>query len=247
MEKFSYKLEVFEGPLDVLLALISKNKLNIYDIPIAQLLDQYMEQIRLMQTENMDLASEFLEMAARLVHIKSVSLLPKMEEEEEELKRELTGQLLEYKLCKEIAKTLAPTVTFDKLVREGEEIPADLTYRRSHQPEELVKAYLSAVGRGKRFLPPPKEKFTEIVTRRFVSVSSQVVFILRKLLKKSEMAFSSLFVGKTDSSERVAAFLAVLELVKGKRVRVEGDGQETRVKLMNGGVPSGTERDTGNS
>ena len=96
METLSYKLEVFEGPLDLLLTLIAKNKLNIYDIPIALLLEQYMEQIERMQAENLDVASEFLEMAARLVHIKSVSLLPKREEEEV-LRRELTGQLLEYK------------------------------------------------------------------------------------------------------------------------------------------------------
>ena len=81
METLSYKLEVFEGPLDLLLTLIAKNKLNIYDIPIALLLEQYMEQIERMQAENLDVASEFLEMAARLVHIKSVSLLPKREEE----------------------------------------------------------------------------------------------------------------------------------------------------------------------
>ncbi|MBP3704798.1 MAG: segregation/condensation protein A, partial [Clostridia bacterium] len=73
----SYKLEVFEGPLDLLLTLISKNKLNIYDIPISTLLEQYMEQIERMQAADLDVASEFLEMAARLVHIKSVSLLPK--------------------------------------------------------------------------------------------------------------------------------------------------------------------------
>ena len=91
------------------------------------------------------------------------------------------------------------------------------------------------MGRGKRFLPPPKERFSELVTKRFVSVSSQVVFVLRRLLKKSEIQFKKLFTGKTDSSERVAAFLAVLELVKGKRIRVEGDGDEATVKLLDGG------------
>lgn len=96
MDKISYKLPVFEGPLDLLLHLISKNKLNIYDIEISSLLDQYMEHIELMKTQDMDVASEFLEMAARLVYIKTISLLPK-HEETEELKRELTGQLLEYR------------------------------------------------------------------------------------------------------------------------------------------------------
>lgn len=232
MEKLSYKLEVFEGPLDLLLSLISKNKLNIYDIPIAELLDQYMEQIRLMQEENMDVASEFLEMAARLVHIKSVSLLPKRENEEEELKRELTGQLIEYQLCKQIAAKMAAQVSFDRIVRDTADIPADLIYKRKHDPQDLVRAYLNAVGRGKRFLPPPKERFTEIVARRFVSVSSQIVFVLKKLLKKREISFNKLFEGKTDSSERVAAFLAILELVKGKRVRVDGDADNSVVRII---------------
>ena len=232
MEKLSYKLEVFEGPLDLLLSLISKNKLNIYDIPIAELLDQYMEQIRLMKEENMDVASEFLEMAARLVHIKSVSLLPKRENEEEELKRELTGQLIEYQLCKQIAAKMAAQVSFDRIVRDTADIPADLTYKRKHDPQDLVRAYLNAIGRGKRFLPPPKERFTEIVARRFVSVSSQIVFVLKKLLKKREIGFNKLFEGKTDSSERVAAFLAILELVKGKRVRVDGDADNSVVRLI---------------
>lgn len=232
MEKLSYKLEVFEGPLDLLLSLISKNKLNIYDIPIAELLDQYMEQIRLMQEENMDIASEFLEMAARLVHIKSVSLLPKRENEEEELKRELTGQLIEYQLCKEIAAKMASQLSFDRMVRSTADIPADLTYKRKHESHELIRAYLNAVGRGKRFLPPPKERFTEIVARRFVSVSSQIVFVLKKLLKKREIGFTKLFEGKTDSSERVAAFLAILELVKGKRVRIDGENENSVIKLI---------------
>ena len=99
MEKISYKLQVFEGPLDLLLSLIQKNKLNIFDIPIDELLDQYMEAVRRMQEENLDVASEFLEMAARLVHLKSLSLLPR-KEEEEELKRELVGELLEYQQCR---------------------------------------------------------------------------------------------------------------------------------------------------
>ena len=95
MEKLSYKLEKFEGPLDLLLTLITKNKLNIFDIQISELCDQYMEQINRMKDLDMDVASEFLEMAARLVYIKTVSLLPK-HEEADALKQELTGQLLEY-------------------------------------------------------------------------------------------------------------------------------------------------------
>ena len=128
---------------------------------------------------------------------------------------------------------MAQQVSFDRMVRETADIPADLIYKRKHDPSDLVRAYLNAVGRGKRFLPPPKDRFTEIVARRFVSVSSQIVFVLKRLLKKREIGFKSIFEGKTDSSERVAAFLAILELVKGKRVRIEGENENSVIKLVN--------------
>lgn len=234
METLSYKLEVFEGPLDLLLTLIAKNKLNIYDIPITLLLEQYMEQIERMQSENLDIASEFLEMAARLVHIKSVSLLPKREEEEA-LRRELTGQLLEYQQCRETAEKLRAMVSFDRLVRPQSKIPADHAYKRHHAPEEMLAAYLSAMGRKRRLAPPTAEAFSGIVAKPVVSVASQIVFVLRSLWKRRRVPFRELFRGKRDSSERIAAFLAVLELVKGRRLRVEGDGDDCEIQLISGG------------
>lgn len=234
-ETLSYKLDVFEGPLDLLLNLIAKNKLNIYDIPIAELLEQYMAQIHEMQAADMDVASEFLEMAARLVHIKSVSLLPK-KEEEAALKQELTGQLLEYQQCKEAAMRLRERFSLDSIVRAQADIPADLTYKRHHKPQELLSAYLSMLGKKK---PPesqkPEDTISKLITRRVVSVASQIVFVLRSLWKKRHVSLKELFRGKNDPSERVAAFLAVLELVKDKRLRVDGDGEDCEIKLTNGG------------
>lgn len=238
MEKtgtLSYKLDVFEGPLDLLLNLIAKNKLNIYDIPIAELLEQYMAQIHEMQAADMDVASEFLEMAARLVHIKSVSLLPK-KEEEAALKQELTGQLLEYQQCKEAAMRLRERFSLDGIVRAQADIPADLTYKRHHKPQELLSAYLSMLGKKKPPEPQkPEDTISKLITRRVVSVASQIVFVLRSLWKKRHVSLKELFRGKNDPSERVAAFLAVLELVKDKRLRVDGDGEDCEIKLTNGG------------
>ena len=118
----SYHLETFEGPLDLLLQLIAKNKLNIYDIPLVELIDQYLAQIELFKEEQMDIASEFLEMAARLIYIKTVSLLPK-HEETEKLKQELTGELLEYQVCREMAQKLGTmTGGFDCFVKKPSEI-----------------------------------------------------------------------------------------------------------------------------
>lgn len=234
-ETLSYKLDVFEGPLDLLLNLIAKNKLNIYDIPIAELLEQYMAQIHEMQAADMDVASEFLEMAARLVHIKSVSLLPK-KEEEAALKQELTGQLLEYQQCKEAAMRLRERFSLDGIVRAQADIPADLTYKRHHKPQELLSAYLSMLGKKKPPEPQkPEDTISKLITRRVVSVASQIVFVLRSLWKKRHVSLRELFRGKNDPSERVAAFLAVLELVKDKRLRVDGDGEDCEIKLTNGG------------
>ena len=234
-ETLSYKLDVFEGPLDLLLNLIAKNKLNIYDIPIAELLEQYMAQIHEMQATDMDVASEFLEMATRLVHIKSVSLLPK-KEEEAALKQELTGQLLEYQQCKEAAMRLRERFSLDGIVRAQADIPADLTYKRHHRPQELLSAYLSMLGKKKPPEPQkPEDTISKLITRRVVSVASQIVFVLRSLWKKRHVSLKELFRGKNDPSERVAAFLAVLELVKDKRLRVDGDGEDCEIKLTNGG------------
>lgn len=234
-ETLSYKLDVFEGPLDLLLNLIAKNKLNIYDIPIAELLEQYMAQIHEMQAADMDVASEFLEMAARLVHIKSVSLLPK-KEEEAALKQELTGQLLEYQQYKEAAMRLRERFSLDGIVRAQADIPADLTYKRHHKPQELLSAYLSMLGKKKPPEPQkPEDTISKLITRRVVSVASQIVFVLRSLWKKRHVSLKELFRGKNDPSERVAAFLAVLELVKDKRLRVDGDGEDCEIKLTNGG------------
>lgn len=234
-ETLSYKLDVFEGPLDLLLNLIAKNKLNIYDIPISEVLEQYMAQIHEMQAADMDVASEFLEMAARLVHIKSVSLLPK-KEEEAALKQELTGQLLEYQQCKEAAMRLRERFSLDGIVRAQADIPADLTYKRHHKPQELLSAYLSMLGKKKPPEPQkPEDTISKLITRRVVSVASQIVFVLRSLWKKRHVSLKELFRGKNDPSERVAAFLAVLELVKDKRLRVDGDGEDCEIKLTNGG------------
>jgi len=231
MEKLTYQLEAFEGPLDLLLYLIRKDKLNICDIPIAEVLDQYMAQINAAKAENMDVASEFLEMATRLVYIKTVYLLPK-HEEADQMKAELSGQLLEYEECKHIAALLKEKFQMDYFVRVPEEIEPDYTYRRRHLPEELYTAYINTLGKKQIPQKPSQESFSEIVSHRIVSVASQIVFVLRSLWKKSQMPYRELFVHRNDRSELVATFLAVLELVRGKRIRVDGDDDSASVTIV---------------
>ena len=231
MEALSYRFAGYEGPLDLLLSLISKNKLNILDINVSDLLAQYMDQIKIMQENQMEIASEFLEMASRLVYMKSVSLLPR-NDEAEQLKQELTGELLEYQLCKEMAYKLSlRTEGFDTFVRAPMPLPVNKEYRRTHEKQELFDAYFSAVGRGKRKLPPPMESFTPIVARTIVSVSSKVIHILRGLRSKSRIRLRALYESAESRSELVATFLAVLELVKAKRVYVTGPGEKATLTV----------------
>ena len=237
MEAISYKLPVFEGPLDLLLFLVQKNKLNIYDIPIAQILDQYMDAIRQMQETDMEVATEFLDMAARLVQIKSSMLLPRHEEETEKLKQELTGELIEYQLCRETAQRMGEQYLGGLLfVRETADVEPDMTYRRRHLPLELTDAYLAAAGRGKRRLPPPVQAFSGIVSRTIVSVSSRIVKVLRRLRQQDTVEYDSLFQQAESRSELVATFLALLELIKAKRIRVDGEGESQQVHALTGGI-----------
>lgn len=234
MEKISYKLDVFEGPMDLLLHLISKHKLNIYDIQIVTLVEQYIDYVRRMQEEDMYVAADFLEMAARLVYLKSVSLLP-VYTEAEELKQELQGELIEYRDMKILAGKLSEnTDGFNTFIRTPEKIDPDQTYRRLHDTQELFNAYLAAAGRKLRLLPPPIEAFKEIVVKKVVSVGSRINKIFNKLSKKGQKTkFNSFFDDAESRSEIVATFLALLELTKSKNIIVVGSGEETQIELLN--------------
>ena len=228
----SYKLESFEGPLDLLLQLIARNKLNIYDIKLSVLIDQYLEQMELFKAQEMEVASEFLEMAARLIYMKSVSLLPR-HDEIVKLKEELTGELLEYQVCREMAAKLATmTDGFNLFTKSPDDVELDKTYVLTHNPEVMYEAYLSAVGRGQRRLPPPVTPFTKIVAKKIVAVSSKIVFVLRKLVRGGKSSLSGLYKTARSRSELVATFLAVLELCKANRIEVEGENDDAEIKLI---------------
>lgn len=235
MEKIQYKLEVFEGPMDLLLQLISKKKLSINDVPIMEIIEQYLEYVRKMQEEDLDVSSEFLEMAARLLYIKTVSLLP-VHEEAEKLVEELRGELTEYQDCKRVASQLRDKSSgFDYFSRPPEEFEVDMTYTRIHEPFEIFKAYIAAVGKGKRKLPPPIDAFKGIVARKIVSVASRISSVMEKFKNGGKQKFSVFFENSESRSEMVATFLALLAMVKAKRITVDGQGADSEVTLLEGG------------
>ena len=140
-QTITFKLEDFEGPLDLLLYLVSKNKMNIYDIEIVALIDQYVSMVNGLPVYQMESASEFIEMAARLVQMKSYFLLPKSEEAER-MKEELTGMLVEYSACKEVAAQLRSMAEgVYTVVREPAEVELDTEYRLRHDVYLLEEAY----------------------------------------------------------------------------------------------------------
>lgn len=233
MEQINYKIDVFEGPMDLLLHLISKHKLNINDIPIVELVNQYVDYVRRMREQDFDIAGEFLEMAARLIYIKTVSLLPK-HEEAEILKKELTGELIEYRDCKLMAKKLSEqTDGFNRFVRPAQQGYINYDYERFHEGEELLNAYISAAGRGRRKLPPPLDSFKVIVAKKFVSVATKVSTVMRKLWSGKRVKFLSLFQDAQTKSDMVATFLAVLELAKTKKITIEGEMSNPSVQIVN--------------
>lgn len=239
MEKISYKLNDFEGPLDLLLHLIKKNKLNIYDVQISELLAQYLSHIEKMKQQDMEISSEFLEMAARLIYIKTAMLLPK-HEEAESLKQELTGQLIEYEQYRKIAEVLEKEMNFGLIARIPQEITSDKVYSIQHQISVLFKAYTDVAGRKASNMPPSKEVFSQIVSRKIVSVFSKVIFVLRRLKTLNAAEYSSLFSGRQTKSEMVATFLAVLELIKTKRVGL--DEENKKIKLLKVGAKVGSKK-----
>lgn len=226
METISFKLDVFEGPLDLLLNLISKHKLNICDIEISKLLDQYLLYIDQCHEQKLELAGEFLEMAARLIYIKTASLLPQTEEAEQ-MKKELEGALIEYSICKKAAEFLRTCyIGGDVFVRQPIKLKVNTTYCLVHEPVRLVAAYAAISDKN---LKPEYQKLhietkiNSVVKRRIVSVLTKVVHILRELYGTGEVRMDKLYDGVTDRSARVATFLAVLELTKSGRIGISDD------------------------
>ncbi|RJW29046.1 segregation and condensation protein A [Ruthenibacterium lactatiformans] len=222
-QTITFKLEDFEGPLDLLLYLVSKNKMNIYDIEIVALIDQYVSMVNGLPVYQMESASEFIEMAARLVQMKSYFLLPKSEEAER-MKEELTGMLVEYSACKAVAAQLRSMAEgVYTVVREPAEVELDTEYRLRHDVYLLEEAYNALQGRSCQKQPPRQEQFEPLTTAPFVSVTSRIIHVLRGLMTGRVRRLRQLFVKEGGRSQTVATFLAVLELVRAGRIAIADD------------------------
>lgn len=210
--------------MDLLLHLIAKHRLDIHDIEITKLLEQYLLYIDQARQQDLELAGEFLEVAARLIYIKTISLLPKPEEAEK-AKQELQGTLIEYALAQVTAMQLRELFIADDIfVRKPVKLPKmKQDYKLKHSPDRLAEIY-AQIGKVRINGKLLTEKITETVTQeKTVSVISKVIFVLKQLYGGKSVTVDSLYEGITDRSARVATFLAVLELTRFGRIMLNED------------------------
>lgn len=230
----SVKLEAFEGPLDLLLHLIDKNKVNIYDIPIIEITEQYLDYIRQMETKDLDIMSEFLVMAATLLNIKSKMLLPVDKTEEEEAldpRQELVERLLEYKLYKYISKELKDKQLDASFVMfKPPTIPSEISdYKEEVNVGELLselslsrlhEIFKSIVKKQEDKIDPIRSKFGRI-EREEINLGAKFVQIQEYGLRHKRFSFRSLLEAQHTKMEAIVTFLGILELIKIGRIHIE--------------------------
>jgi segregation and condensation protein A len=231
MEALTYHLEKFDGPLDLLLSLIQKNKVEITDIPISLICDQYMEYLHAAEEMDLDLASEFIVMASELMLIKSKLLLPRVEEEEEDPRAALADALLKYQQAKQGAALLAPAYTkySGRMVKDTDEISVDKTFVADQSVTDLCAAVRRIIAYREEKPRAEKVTFTPMISSPIVPVEAKIVGILRHFETEEQMSLSSLLDDSVSLSDLIAIFLGVLELIKVRRLRIleDPDSSET--------------------
>ncbi len=240
----SVKLQVFEGPLDLLLHLIEKNKLDIYDIPIVLITEQYLEYIQELSSEDMDVMSEFLVMAATLLHIKCKMLLPLEEDEEGEIedpREELMNQLLEYKKYKQMSfelrdrqidgmqvwykkATIPDEVKAYELPIDYEELVGDMNLNKLNQ------IFLSMIKRQEDKIDPIRSTYGKI-EKDVVNMEECMTNVKTLIARKKVVSFRALLQGQTSKMNVVVTFLVILELMKVGTITIEQDELFDDIKI----------------
>ncbi|MBE6624318.1 MAG: hypothetical protein E7622_01610 [Ruminococcaceae bacterium] len=229
-DEIIYILDEFRGPLSVLLTLVTKNKMDIKDIQISVLCDQYMQYIEDMQSMNIELAAEFIVMASHLMHIKSKILLPRPSEDEEDPREALARALMlqaEYERAKEASQELNAMFTqfSGRFVKDTDEISADRSYVAEHDVNLLSAAVMKVMNTIRvQDEEIASEKIKPLISTRTVSVSERVYYILRLLLEKNgRINALECFVDNRTRHEVVATFMAILEMLKAGRISIMED------------------------
>lgn len=233
--ELSFKLEKFEGPLDLLLSLISKNKVEICDIPISLIFEQYMEYIGEMQKADMEIAGEFIVMASELMLIKSRMLLPREETEEEDPRARLAAALEEYKKIKEASHTLAERFTnySRRFAKDTDEVKSDTGYVAPHEAlvlERAIERLFMRLKNAKTESEQVEVPFEKILRAPIVPVSVKIYSVLRTIKRRGHISYTDMLRTANSRSELIAIFMSVLELIKSSRIRLEvtetADGED---------------------
>ena len=239
----SEEMEDFEGPLDVIVVLLSKNKIEIQDVSISAILEQYLAYLDEMKRLDIEIASEFITMASHLMLIKTKMLLSAAEQAEAESELDLLRQSLLERQRKEAMEQIRNAITVLEprneigrclFVKEPEPLRREQGYRYRHEPVDLLKALDSISERNQRMLPPPTVNFKGIVGKEPYPVTKKAGEVLRQLLLRGVERLKNLFRGNRSRSEVVATFLAILELCRTHSVTLEDDnsGENPNVCLL---------------
>ena len=237
------EMEDFEGPLDVIFLLLSKNKIEIQNVSITAILEQYLAYLEEMKRLDMEIASGFITMASHLMLLKTKMLLSQAEKEEAESELDVLRKSLEEREWKEALEQIRKAVSILEprneigrciFTKEPEPLRKDKTYRYKHTPEDLLKALDNIAERNARMLPPPTVNFKGIVGKEPYPVTKKAAQLVRRLVQNGILRLKNLFRGNRSRSEIVATFLAILELCKTNSVSLEDDvnGENPNVRLL---------------
>ena len=251
-------MEDFEGPLDVIFLLLSKNKIEIQDVSITAILEQYLAYLEEMKRLDMEIASEFITMASHLMLIKTKMLLSAAEQAEAESELDMLRQSLIERQRKEAIEQIRMAVTWLEprneigrclFAKEPEPLRREQTYRYQHDTQDLIRALDEIAERNQRRLPPPTVNFKGIVGKEPYPVTRKTGELLKRLILRGVEKLKNLFKGNKSRSEIVATFISVLEMCKTGTVSLEGDingdNPDVRLldetKIMEEGRPDGIE------
>ena len=242
MDTINFKLEIFEGPLDLLLHLLSKNKVDIYDIPIALILDQYNEYLRQMEQMDLEIASEFLVMSSHLLYIKSKMLLPKYDDQPEEDDRDsLVRMLLEYQQIKQITGVLLEQYNPNSFTKSPELLDKSRAYEYSHVSADLLNSLKDVLQRASQLTTPSVRSFFGIVGHEQYPVNDKIAQITSRLRTQKRIGFLALLKEVKTRSELVAVFLAVLELCKLRQIDIADESSDDFEIQLNPDAPEITQ------
>ena len=222
MDALNYRLESFEGPLDLLLSLIQKNKMSIDDIKINIICEQYLEYLEMANQLDMELASEFLIMASELMLIKSKMLLPKPEEQEQDPRAALADALTKYAQAKEAAAKMSSLypIYSGRLEKDTDEISIDRSFVADQEVESLYTAVRRIITYSENRPKIEREVFTPMISSPIVPVEVKIVGIINQMARKPKTSLRELLSDSSSLPDMIAIFLGVLELIKIRKILI---------------------------